>query len=72
MQKITIPEISYEVWDINEFLKRTILRKCPRLNAPDAGDAVHSDNNSNNNNDGDDKDGEYLKTRKLQHNELRD
>ena len=33
--EITIPEDSYEVQDINEFLKRAILRKCPLRDTSD-------------------------------------
>jgi len=32
--EIIIPENLYEVWDINEYLKRVILRKRPRRDAP--------------------------------------
>jgi len=69
--KITIPEGSYEVRDINEFLKRAILRKHPHHDALETVDVVHGDNNNNNDTD-DDNDGEYpITLRKLQH-EMRD
>ncbi|KYQ54019.1 hypothetical protein ALC60_05785 [Trachymyrmex zeteki] len=50
--EIIIPKGSYEVRDINEFLKRAILRKRSRRDALDTvdvvrGDAAHSDNNNN-------------------------
>ncbi|KYN42433.1 hypothetical protein ALC56_03137 [Trachymyrmex septentrionalis] len=38
--EITIPEGSYEVRDINEFLKRAILRKRPRRDALETADVV--------------------------------
>ena len=38
--EITIPEGSYELPAINEFLKRAISQKRPRRNAPDAGDML--------------------------------
>ena len=69
--EITIPEGSYEVRDINEFLKRAILRKHPHHDALETVDVVHGDNNNNNDTD-DDNDGEYpITLRKLQH-EMRD
>ena len=48
--EITIPEGSYEVRDINEFLKRMILRRHLHRNALETVDVVHDDNNNNNNN----------------------
>ncbi|KYQ48103.1 hypothetical protein ALC60_12865 [Trachymyrmex zeteki] len=71
--EIIIPEGSYEVRDINEFLKRAILRKRSRRDALDTvdvvrGDAVHSDNN---NNDGDDESGEYPITLRANYNMMR-
>jgi len=63
--EITIPKGSYEVRDINEFLKRAILRKRPHHDALETVDVVRGDNNNNNNNnnndtdDDDDNGGEY-------------
>ena len=68
--EIKISKSSYEVWDINEFLKCAILRKRPHH---DALETVVCGNNNNNNNDTDDDNsegGEY--PRKLQHDEMRD
>jgi len=62
--EITIPEGSYEVRDINEFLKRAILWKCPHHDALETVDVVHSDNN--NNNDTDDDNGGYTRLRSAQ------
>ncbi|KYN38084.1 hypothetical protein ALC56_07543 [Trachymyrmex septentrionalis] len=44
--EITIPEGSYEVRDINEFLKRAILRKRPHRDALETVDVVRGDNNN--------------------------
>jgi len=57
--EITIPEGSYEVRDINEFLKRAILQKHLHRDSLEIIDVLHSDNNNNNNDDTDDNDGEY-------------
>jgi len=51
--EIRIPEDSYEVRDINEFLKRAILRKRSHRDALETVDVVHGDNNNNNNNNND-------------------
>ena len=51
--EITIPKGSYEVRDINEFLKRAILRKRSHRDALETVDVVHGDNNNNNNNNND-------------------
>ena len=68
--EITIPEGKrlYEVWDINEFLKRAILRKRPHRDALETVDVVHGDNNNYTDDNG--ESGEY--PRKLQHDEMRD
>jgi len=73
--KITIPEDSYEVRDINEFLKDAILRKRPHRDVLEIVDVLHSNNNNNNNNNNNDTDdnngesGDYA-PRKLQHDEM--
>ena len=57
--EITIPEGSYEVRDINEFLKRAILRKRPHRDALETVDVVRGDNNNNDADDDNDEGGEY-------------
>ena len=59
-------EGTYEMRDINEFLKRAILQKHPRRDALETVDVVRGDDNNNNNNnnndtddDDDDNGGEY-------------
>ena len=73
--EITIPEDSYEVRDINEFLKRAILWKRPHCDALETVDVVHDDNNNNiNNNDTDDdnsEDGEFPITLRANYNTMR-
>ncbi|KYN29041.1 hypothetical protein ALC57_01532 [Trachymyrmex cornetzi] len=69
--EITIPKGSYEVRDINEFLKRAILRKRPRRDALETVDIVRGDNNNNNNNDSDDDGGEYPITLCANYNTMR-
>ncbi|KYQ58434.1 hypothetical protein ALC60_02574 [Trachymyrmex zeteki] len=69
--EIIISEGSYELRDINEFLKRAILRKRSRRDALDTvdvvrGDAMHSDNN----NDGDDENEEYPNTLRANYNTM--
>jgi len=51
--EITIPEGSYEVRDINEFLKRAILRKRPHRDALETVDIVRGDTDDNNGEDED-------------------
>ena len=56
---VEIPKDSYEMWDINEFLKfRAILRKRPRRDALEIIDVVRGDN-SNNDIDDDGEGGKY-------------
>jgi len=72
--EITIPKDSHEVRDINEFLKRTILRKRPHRDALEIIDVVRGDNNNNNNNDTDDDNsegGEYPITLRANYNTMR-
>ncbi|KYN09514.1 hypothetical protein ALC57_18382, partial [Trachymyrmex cornetzi] len=73
--EITIPKGSYEVRDINEFLKRAILRKHPRRDALETVDVMRSDNNNtnnnNSNNDNDDDGGEYPITLRANYNTMR-
>jgi len=73
--EITFPKDSYEVRDINEFLKRVILRKRPHYDALETVDVMHGDNNNNNNNnndtDDDDNGGEYLITLRANYNTMR-
>jgi len=59
--EIIIPKGSYEVRDINEFLKRAILRKHPHHDALDVvrGDNNNNNNNNNNDTDANNNDGEY-------------
>ncbi|KAL6268178.1 hypothetical protein P5V15_001279 [Pogonomyrmex californicus] len=61
--EITIPEGSYELHAINEFLKREILRKRPRRDAPEgnAGDTAR----------GDDEIGEYPIVLRANYNTMR-
>ena len=73
-----IPEDSYEVRDINEFLKRAILLKRPHCDALETVDVVRGDNNNNNNNnnnnDADDdnsKGGEYPLMLRANYNTMR-
>jgi len=47
--EITISEDSYEMRDINEFLKRAILWKRPHRDTLEIIDVMHGDNNNNNN-----------------------
>jgi len=60
------------VRDINEFLKRAILRKHPHHDALETVDVMRdNNNNNNNNNDTDDDDnngGEYLITLRANYN----
>jgi len=44
--------------DINEFLKRAILRKRPHRDALETVDVIRGNNNNNNNNDTDDDNSE--------------
>jgi len=74
--EITIPKGSYEVRDINEFLKRAILRKRPHHDAFETVDVVRDDNNNNNNNndtddDNDDNGGESPITLRANYNTMR-
>jgi len=73
--EITIPEDSYEVRDINEFLKRAILRKrktTPHHDTLETVDVMHGDNNNNNNNNiDDDNGGEYPITLRANYNTMR-
>ena len=66
--EITISESSYEVRDINEFLKCAILH--PHCDALEIVDVVPGDNNNNNSNDTD-KDGEFLITLRANYNTIR-
>ncbi|KYN29103.1 hypothetical protein ALC57_01466 [Trachymyrmex cornetzi] len=61
--EITIPKGSYEVRDINEFLKRAILRKCPRRTVGPI--------RNQRNNDTDDDSGEYPITLRTNYNTMR-
>ena len=73
--QITNPEGSYEVRDINDFLKRAILRKRPHSDAVEIVDIVRDNNNNNDTDDDNDESGEYpimLRANYLQHNEMRD
>jgi len=63
--EITILEDSYEVRDVNEFLKHTILQKHLCRDA----DAAHSDSNNNNN---DDEGAEYSIILRANYNTMRD
>ena len=73
--EITILKGSYEVPDINEFLKRAILRKRSHHDALETVDVVRGDNNNNNNNnntdDDDDNGGEYSITLRANYNTMR-
>ena len=76
--EITIPKGSYEVRDINEFLKRAILRKRPHHDVLETVDVMRGDNNNNNNNnnnnytdDDDDNGGEYPITLRTNYNTMR-
>jgi len=71
--EITIPEDLYEVRDINEFLKRAILRKHPHRDALETVDVVRGDNNNNNNDTDDDNSegGEYPITLRANYNTMR-
>ncbi|KYN44331.1 hypothetical protein ALC56_01227 [Trachymyrmex septentrionalis] len=71
--KITIPEGSYEVRDINEFLKRVILRKRPHRDVLETVDVMCIDNNNNNTDTDDDNDegGEYSITLRANYNTIR-
>jgi len=72
--EITIPEDLYEVQNINEFLKRAILRKRPHRDALETVDVVRDDNNNNNNNDTDDDNSEggvYPITLRANYNTMR-
>ena len=63
---------SYEVQNINEFLKRAILRKRPHRDALEIVDIVHDDNNNNNDTDDDNSEGgEYLITLRANYNTMR-
>ncbi|KYN41964.1 hypothetical protein ALC56_03615, partial [Trachymyrmex septentrionalis] len=57
--QITNPEGSYEVRDINDFLKRAILRKRPHSDAVEIVDVVRDNNNNNDTDDDNDEDAEY-------------
>ncbi|KYQ53671.1 hypothetical protein ALC60_04438 [Trachymyrmex zeteki] len=69
--EIIIPEGSYEVRDINEFLKHAILRKRSRRDALDTVDVARSDAAHSDNNDGDDEGGEYPITVRANYNTMR-
>jgi len=70
--EITIPEGSYEVRDINEFLKRAILRKSPHRDALETVDVVRGDNKNNDTDDNDNgEDGEYPITLRANYNTMR-
>ncbi|KYN42486.1 hypothetical protein ALC56_03032 [Trachymyrmex septentrionalis] len=70
--EITIPEGSYEVRDINEFLKRAILRKSPHRDALETVDVVRGDNKNNDADDNDNgEDGEYPITLRANYNTMR-
>ncbi|KYN22256.1 hypothetical protein ALC57_05341 [Trachymyrmex cornetzi] len=77
--EITIPKGSYEVQDINEFLKRAILRKRPRRDALETVDIVllRGDNSNNTNyntdddDDSDDDGAEYPITIRANYNTMR-
>ena len=71
--EITIPKGSYQVRDINEFLKRAILRKRPHRDALETADVVRGDN-KNNDADDDDDNGEgveYPITLRTNYNTMR-
>ena len=69
--EITIPEDSYKVRDINEFLKRAILWKRPHCDALETVDVVHDDNNNNDTDDDNSEDGEYPITLRANYNTMR-
>ena len=69
--EITIPEGSYEVRDINEFLKRAILRKRPHRDALETVDVVGDDNNNNTDDDDNDEDEEYPITLRANYNTMK-
>ena len=62
--EITIPEGSYELRAINEFLKRTISRKRPQHDGTHSGDVTRGGND-------DDNDGEYPITLRANYNTMR-
>ena len=66
--EITIPEGSYEVRDINEFLKHAILRKCPAL---ETVNVMHDGNNHNDTDNDNSGSGEYLITLRANYNTIR-
>jgi len=70
--EITILEGSYEVRDINEFLKRAILQKRSHRDALETIDVMLDDNNNNNNDTDDDNSegGEYSITLRANYNTM--
>ena len=70
--EITILEGSYEVRDINEFLKRAILQKRSHRDALETIDVMRDDNNNNNNDTDDDNSegGEYPITLRANYNTM--
>ena len=69
--EITISEDSYEVRDINKFLKRVILRKRPHRDALETVDVVRGNNNNNYTDDDNDEGGEYPITLCASYNTMR-
>ena len=69
--EITIPESSYEVRDINEYLKRAILRKRPHRDALETVDVVFGDNKNNDADDDNGEGGEYPITLRANYNTMR-
>ena len=69
--EITIPEGSYEVRDINEFLKRAILQKRPHRDALETADVVRGDNKNNDADDDNGEGGEYPITLRAIYNTMR-
>jgi len=69
--EITIPEDSYEVQDINEFLKCAILRKRLQRDALEIVDVVRGDNNNNDTDDDNNEGREYPITLRANYNTMR-
>ncbi|KYN36144.1 hypothetical protein ALC56_09519 [Trachymyrmex septentrionalis] len=69
--EIIISEFSYKVRDINEFLKRAILRIHPHRDALETVDVVRGDNNNNNADDNNGENGEYPITLRANYNTMR-
>jgi len=68
--EITVPEGSYEMRDINKFLKHAILQKRPRRDALETVNVVRGDNNNNDTDYDDDEGGKYPITLRANYNEM--